>query len=83
PGPDKIDRDFYVRQLRDWKFSFPIEADRDRGGDHPGRSGRHRMAGAEPVLQGCPQENAAGPERAANHEILTSRRAIRARFAHR
>ena len=26
PGPDGVDRDFYVRQLRDWKFSFPIEA---------------------------------------------------------
>jgi uncharacterized protein (DUF2252 family) len=25
PGPDGVDRDFYVRQLRDWKFSFPIE----------------------------------------------------------
>jgi uncharacterized protein (DUF2252 family) len=25
-GPDKVDRDFYVRQLKDWKFSFPIEA---------------------------------------------------------
>src|SRR5277367_1752970 len=25
-GPDGIDRDFYVRQLRDWKFSVPIEA---------------------------------------------------------
>ena len=25
PGPDKIDRDFYVRQLKDWKFSVPIE----------------------------------------------------------
>jgi uncharacterized protein (DUF2252 family) len=24
-GPDGIDRDFYVRQLRDWKFSVPIE----------------------------------------------------------
>ena len=24
-GPDGIDRDFYVRQLRDWKFSLPIE----------------------------------------------------------
>ena len=24
-GPDGVDRDFYVRQLRDWKFSFPIE----------------------------------------------------------
>ena len=24
-GPDGIDRDFYVRQLRDWKFSMPIE----------------------------------------------------------
>jgi uncharacterized protein (DUF2252 family) len=24
-GPDGIDRDFYVRQLRDWKFSAPIE----------------------------------------------------------
>ena len=21
-----VDRDFYVRQLRDWKFSVPIEA---------------------------------------------------------
>ena len=26
PGPDKVDRDFYVRQLRDWKVSAPIEA---------------------------------------------------------
>jgi uncharacterized protein (DUF2252 family) len=26
PGPDKVNRDFYVRQLRDWKFSVPIEA---------------------------------------------------------
>ena len=25
PGPDKVDRDFYARQLKDWKFSFPIE----------------------------------------------------------
>ena len=25
-GPDGVDRDFYVRQLRDWKFSVPIEA---------------------------------------------------------
>ena len=24
-GPDGIDRDFYVRQLKDWKFSMPIE----------------------------------------------------------
>ena len=24
--PDGADRDFYVRQLRDWKFSVPIEA---------------------------------------------------------
>jgi hypothetical protein len=24
-GPDGVDRDFYVRQLRDWKFSAPIE----------------------------------------------------------
>jgi uncharacterized protein (DUF2252 family) len=24
-GPDGIDRDFYVRQLRDWKFSVPTE----------------------------------------------------------
>ena len=24
-GPDGTDRDFYVRQLRDWKFSMPIE----------------------------------------------------------
>ena len=25
PAPDGVDRDFYVRQLRDWKFSAPIE----------------------------------------------------------
>jgi uncharacterized protein (DUF2252 family) len=25
-GADGVQRDFYVRQLRDWKFSFPIEA---------------------------------------------------------
>ena len=25
PGPDKVDRDFYARQLKDWKFSLPIE----------------------------------------------------------
>ncbi|MFJ4668382.1 DUF2252 domain-containing protein [Kitasatospora purpeofusca] len=25
-GQDGVDRDFYVRQLRDWKFSAPIEA---------------------------------------------------------
>jgi uncharacterized protein (DUF2252 family) len=25
-GADGIDRDFYVRQLKDWKFSMPIEA---------------------------------------------------------
>jgi uncharacterized protein (DUF2252 family) len=24
-GPDGVDRDYYVRQLRDWKFSLPIE----------------------------------------------------------
>jgi uncharacterized protein (DUF2252 family) len=24
-GPDGIDRDYYVRQLKDWKFSMPIE----------------------------------------------------------
>ena len=24
-GPDGVERDFYVRQLRDWKLSFPIE----------------------------------------------------------
>jgi uncharacterized protein (DUF2252 family) len=24
-GPDGIDRDYYVRQLRDWKFSVPVE----------------------------------------------------------
>ena len=26
PGPGQVNRDFYVRQLKDWKFSFPIEA---------------------------------------------------------
>jgi uncharacterized protein (DUF2252 family) len=25
-GPDGVDRDLYIRQLRDWKFSAPIEA---------------------------------------------------------
>ena len=25
-GPDKVDCDFYVRQLKDWKFSAPVEA---------------------------------------------------------
>ena len=30
-GPDGIDRDFYVRQLRDWKFSMPIEQMRPTG----------------------------------------------------
>jgi uncharacterized protein (DUF2252 family) len=25
PGPDEVDRDFYVRQLKDWKWSAPIE----------------------------------------------------------
>jgi uncharacterized protein (DUF2252 family) len=25
PGRDGVDRDYYVRQLRDWKFSVPIE----------------------------------------------------------
>jgi len=24
-GPDGVDRDYYVRQLKDWKMSFPIE----------------------------------------------------------
>ena len=24
-GPDGVDRDYYVRQLKDWKFSLPIE----------------------------------------------------------
>jgi hypothetical protein len=26
PGVDGVKRDFYFRQLRDWKFSFPLEA---------------------------------------------------------
>ena len=30
---DGADRDFYVRQLRDWKFSAPIEADDPPGHD--------------------------------------------------
>jgi uncharacterized protein (DUF2252 family) len=30
-GPDGVDRDFYVRQLRDWKFSVPIELMRPEG----------------------------------------------------
>ena len=31
PGRDGVDRDFYVRQLRDWKFSVPIEQMRPPG----------------------------------------------------
>ena len=30
-APDGQDRDFYVRQLKDWKFSVPIEQMRPRG----------------------------------------------------
>jgi uncharacterized protein (DUF2252 family) len=30
-GPDGVDRDFYVRQLKDWKFSVPIELMRPEG----------------------------------------------------
>ena len=30
-GPDGQQRDFYVRQLRDWKFSLPIEIMVPRG----------------------------------------------------
>ena len=52
-----------------------VLADRHRGRDHPGRGGRHRVAGAEPVVPGRRQETAAGPEHTANHETLTNRRA--------
>jgi len=31
PGRTGVDRDFYVRQLRDWKFSVPIELMRPEG----------------------------------------------------
>jgi hypothetical protein len=30
-GPDGVERDYYVRQLRDWKFSVPIEMLRPPG----------------------------------------------------
>ena len=30
-APDGVERDFYVRQLRDWKFSVPIELMRPEG----------------------------------------------------
>jgi len=30
-GPDGVDRDYYARQLRDWKFSVPIELLRPAG----------------------------------------------------
>jgi Uncharacterized protein conserved in bacteria (DUF2252) len=30
-GPDGVERDFYMRQLRDWKFSMPIEQMRPSG----------------------------------------------------
>jgi uncharacterized protein (DUF2252 family) len=36
-GVDGIDRDFYVRQLRDWKFSLPIEEIRAHGMELYGR----------------------------------------------
>ena len=52
-----------------------VLADRHRGRDHPGRGGRHRVAGTEPVIPGRRQETAAGPEHTANHETLTNRRA--------
>ena len=32
-GPDKVERDFYLRQLRDWKFSVPIEQMLPAGND--------------------------------------------------
>jgi len=31
PGPDGVARDYYVRQLRDWKFSAPVELMRPKG----------------------------------------------------
>ena len=31
PGPDGVDRDYYVRQLKDWKFSLDIERMRPSG----------------------------------------------------
>jgi uncharacterized protein (DUF2252 family) len=30
-GPDEVERDFYVRQLKDWKFSAPIDRMRPSG----------------------------------------------------
>jgi len=30
-GADQVERDFYLRQLRDWKFSAPIEQMRPAG----------------------------------------------------
>jgi hypothetical protein len=30
-GPDAVERDYYVRQLKDWKFSVPIELMRAPG----------------------------------------------------
>ncbi|MGE3289271.1 MAG: DUF2252 domain-containing protein [Pseudonocardia sp.] len=36
-GPDGVDRDFYVRQLKDWKFSVPIEQLRPSGMQEYGR----------------------------------------------
>jgi uncharacterized protein (DUF2252 family) len=30
-GVDRVKRDFYVRQLRDWKFSFPVDQARPTG----------------------------------------------------
>jgi hypothetical protein len=31
PGRDGVDRDYYIRQLRDWKFSLPVERMIPRG----------------------------------------------------
>ena len=63
-GPDKIDRDFYVRQLKDWKFSFPVEAmipiRHDRatpgcaGGPWPGRTPAPGTASRWPPTSAAP-----------------------------
>ncbi len=42
-------------------FAPDVLADRHRRRDYPGRGGGHRVAGAEPIVPGCPQETAAGP----------------------
>ena len=63
PGPDKVDRDFYIRQLKDWKFSAPIELAIPSGlrvyagcagGPWPGRTPAPATASRSPPTSAAP-----------------------------